>query len=58
MVKKVTESLERAMFLNHGITYADYEANLENLIRVEIDREGDHRKASEMAAAFSSRKSG
>lgn len=40
------------MILNHGITYADYQSNLEKSIRVEINREGNHRKAVEIVKAF------
>ena len=52
IIKKVTKSLEQAMILNHGITYADYQSNLEKSIRVEINREGNHRKAVEIVKAF------
>ncbi|MCD8509801.1 MAG: hypothetical protein LRY73_07960 [Bacillus sp. (in: Bacteria)] len=42
--------MEKAMFQSHGISYAEYNRSIDNIMEVEKQREKDHKRSISIVA--------
>jgi hypothetical protein len=53
----ISPSAEKAFYQTHEVSYSEYQDNLKFLIKVERQRERNHRQAVQMVYAYQNKKS-